>query len=109
RDRRIRQRARLPDAALWRDPTDLRRRDRSRPRQARHRRGLRGAGTDGGAETREGKEGCATAREEKVKCGLICSHSMDTLRCAPSPRRGEGWGEGVTIYREIQFPSPPPS
>jgi hypothetical protein len=22
----------------------------------------------------------------------------NALRCAPSPRRGEGWGEGVRIY-----------
>src|SRR5262245_53525166 len=31
------------------------------------------------------------------------------LRPAPSPRRGEGWGEGVTKDREIDPPSPPPS
>src|SRR5436305_12682114 len=28
---------------------------------------------------------------------------------APSPHGGEGWGEGVTQYREIGPPSPPPS
>src|SRR5690348_16562346 len=28
---------------------------------------------------------------------------------APSPRRGEGWGEGVTSYRQFGPPSPPPS
>jgi cytochrome c2 len=28
---------------------------------------------------------------------------------APSPRRGEGWGEGVTHYRLSGPPSPPPS
>ena len=27
-------------------------------------------------------------------------------RPAPSPRRGEGWGEGVTTYRDIRSPSP---
>src|SRR5215510_6336331 len=31
------------------------------------------------------------------------------MRPAPSPRRGEGWGEGVTKDREIGSPSPPPS
>ena len=31
------------------------------------------------------------------------------MRPAPSPRRGEGWGEGVTNYREAGPPSPPPS
>src|SRR5438034_501052 len=30
-------------------------------------------------------------------------------RPAPSPHRGEGWGEGVTSYREFGPPSPPPS
>src|SRR5262249_41079954 len=28
------------------------------------------------------------------------------IRSAPSPRRGEGWGEGVTIDRETRTPSP---
>src|SRR5262245_42222889 len=31
------------------------------------------------------------------------------MRPAPSPRRGEGWGEGVTSYREVSPPSSPPS
>src|SRR5262249_29318225 len=31
------------------------------------------------------------------------------MRPAPSPRRGEGWGEGVRNYRESSPPSPPPS
>src|SRR5437899_2285874 len=31
------------------------------------------------------------------------------MQPAPSPRRGEGWGEGVTNDREFGPPSPPPS
>ena len=33
-------------------------------------------------------------------------HTVRQTRRAPSPRRGEGWGEGVTIYREVRTPSP---
>jgi hypothetical protein len=43
-------------------------------------------------------------------CALAVSGfaaSMQT-RCAPSPRRGEGWGEGVRTYRETITPQPTP-
>src|SRR5688572_33170008 len=34
---------------------------------------------------------------------------MQLARCTPSPRRGEGWGEGVRTYRGTYSPSPHPS
>ena len=36
------------------------------------------------------------------------SMTVRRTRCAPSPRRGEGWGEGVRTYRETVPPHPTP-
>ena len=33
---------------------------------------------------------------------------VQRTRCAPSPHWGEGWGEGVRIYRETKTPHPTP-
>ena len=45
--------ARLPDADVRRHGAALQQGDADRPRRARHRRGLRGAGEDGGREARK--------------------------------------------------------
>src|SRR6266545_6741342 len=36
----------------------------------------------------------------------IATTRLSRTRRAPSPLRGEGWGEGVGTYREILTPSP---
>jgi hypothetical protein len=46
---------------------------------------------------------------DRVHDNHLCAQGTaePRLRPAPSPRRGEGWGEGVTTFR-ICSPSPPP-
>ena len=43
-----------------------------------------------------------------IERGTEASPTAPRTRCAPSPRRGEGGGEGGRIYREILTPHPTP-
>src|SRR5262249_28616128 len=46
---------------------------------------------------------------DQISCACDQGTAEPRMRPAPSPRRGEGWGEGVTNDREFGPPSPPPS
>src|SRR5690348_14121040 len=50
-----------------------------------------------------------TEGEPEATLVSIEGRTEPQMRPAPSPQRGEGWGEGVTKDREIGPPSPPPS
>src|SRR5262245_33547168 len=79
----------------------------------------RGAGEDAGvpdqgripeeARRRQVADRSLLPAEVKHESHFVCeTMTCQRTRRAPSPRRGEGWGEGVRIYRETTTPHPTP-